>query len=356
MKKRIGILTMHDTNNYGSWLQTYALFKKIYDWGMNVEIIDYQCAELARREKANDIRFLSLLKNDNYKEKKLFFQQKLRRIKFVLYSIKKLNVSKQRYDRKTIKNANFKYDMFLIGSDLVWDTRITGNDFSYMLDFAEESKEKYAFSASLGYDELPKELENVYKKLLNRFDSIAVREQKAKEILERVTEQKIRVTCDPTMLLSAKEWMKFIQKGNRHGKYVLLYMPDEKKSLCRLARNYAYKKGYKVLSIYGEIYGTESVFPTSVSEFLSLIYYAQRIFTASYHGLLFSLYFRKQFTCKYRHPMNRMSDILERFEVPWTEIGHSQFDINRDIDYRVVSPLIKKYRAASLDVLKEYLF
>lgn len=47
---KVGILTYHDTKNFGSWLQAYALQKKCEDIGCDVEIIDYQCPEIKRRE------------------------------------------------------------------------------------------------------------------------------------------------------------------------------------------------------------------------------------------------------------------------------------------------------------------
>ena len=47
---KIGILTFHDTKNYGSWLQTYGLYKKLEELGYNCEIIDYQCPSIVKRE------------------------------------------------------------------------------------------------------------------------------------------------------------------------------------------------------------------------------------------------------------------------------------------------------------------
>ena len=49
--KRIGLLTFHDTTNFGSWLQTYALYEKVRQLGYNAEIIDYRCKGIELREK-----------------------------------------------------------------------------------------------------------------------------------------------------------------------------------------------------------------------------------------------------------------------------------------------------------------
>lgn len=39
--KKIGLITIHDTLNYGSLLQTYALYKAIESLGVEIELIDY---------------------------------------------------------------------------------------------------------------------------------------------------------------------------------------------------------------------------------------------------------------------------------------------------------------------------
>ena len=46
----IGLLTFHRTTNFGSYLQTFGLFKKIEDLGFNCEIIDYRCPAIEKRE------------------------------------------------------------------------------------------------------------------------------------------------------------------------------------------------------------------------------------------------------------------------------------------------------------------
>ena len=48
--KKIGIITIHDTLNYGSLLQTYALYKAIESLGVEIELIDYKCKAIMDRE------------------------------------------------------------------------------------------------------------------------------------------------------------------------------------------------------------------------------------------------------------------------------------------------------------------
>ena len=54
------------------------------------------------------------------------------------------------YNRETISLTNQLFDTFLVGSDIVWGMPVTGNDYTYMLDFTKEEKRRIAFSPSIG--------------------------------------------------------------------------------------------------------------------------------------------------------------------------------------------------------------
>ena len=54
---KIGIITFHDTTNFGSLLQTYGLYKKISDFGYDCDIINYQCENIVKREIPQSFKF-----------------------------------------------------------------------------------------------------------------------------------------------------------------------------------------------------------------------------------------------------------------------------------------------------------
>lgn len=60
-KKRIGVITFHNYDNYGAILQSYGLQKKLREMGTHPEIIDYSCEYIS-----NPFRLVNL------KEKGLF--------------------------------------------------------------------------------------------------------------------------------------------------------------------------------------------------------------------------------------------------------------------------------------------
>lgn len=353
MKKKVGILTFHDTNNFGSWLQTYGLYKKLLELGIDVEIIDYKCDEIVKREKLTWNIFFELLKQNDLFVYRFLWNAIKKQMWFGIYSSKYLKKSKKKYNKSNIKESNSVYDIFLIGSDLVWNTRITNEDFSYMLDFVDKNKKKLAYAASIGYEEIPENQKEKYKKFLRRFFCITVREELARNLLQDLTGYSIAVVSDPTLLLSKREWMSFVNNKNVYGNYVLVYFIDDKKKILRIAKQYAYNHKCRILIISNNFLSNECcVAPTNVSEFLSLIYYADKIFTASYHGILFSLYFEKQLAFVNRVPKDRMHYIAKKFGIEVYEIYNNCFEVERVLDYSKITPNIRKFRDESLKKLR----
>ena len=125
---KIGILTFHNIPNFGAILQAFALCKALRQMGYECEIIDYKCDSVSSREltykkhpnKLKDILIRSFIWPST--EKKIsscynFMSQS------GIYS-------KEHYDRSTIVNANNLYDVFLSGSDMIWDLNIFTKPYS----------------------------------------------------------------------------------------------------------------------------------------------------------------------------------------------------------------------------------
>ena len=51
-----GLITIHDTLNYGSLLQAFSLYKAVETLEADVEILDYQCKAIADRETTYTLR------------------------------------------------------------------------------------------------------------------------------------------------------------------------------------------------------------------------------------------------------------------------------------------------------------
>lgn len=350
---KIGLITFHDTTNFGSLLQTYGLYKCIENLGFECEVIDYQCKSICDRElpKPNSLRYggKAFLRH-------LFFDEKKRKYqKLHEFAVNKMKIS-DRCDNEGKRELNGQYDKFIVGSDIVWGTDITDGDTTYFLDFVEDSSKKYAFSSSVG-NEWSIQDKNRLKPLLSGFRRIAVREDEAADWVAELTGNRPEVVCDPTMLLSADEWSDMTSTKYAESNYVLVYFDSPKNECLNKAIRYAKANGLKVLFVnYGKPRkGTETVRPYALEDFLSLIYYAKRVFTASYHGMLFSVYFNRQFLYFNRSHKSRMNTLAGKLGVK--DCDGSIVDIENIplIDYSSVNDKVESYRKSSSLVLKQFL-
>ena len=151
---KVGILTYHDTTNYGAAFQAFALQKKIEELGCDCEIIDYKCKAVTERYEIK-----SPFKSSNIKQciKRILTNKNNRnlKLKFETFYKRYQKRSDKTYYKNTISETNNIYDKFIVGSDQVWNLRLSGEDTTYMLDFVKDDSKKYSYAASFGYSKIP---------------------------------------------------------------------------------------------------------------------------------------------------------------------------------------------------------
>lgn len=349
----IGILTFQHSNNFGALLQTFGLYKKVTDLGFDCEIIDYRC----EAQEKSQVPHLPKLRKNIY----LYLVNWLRdpsRLKFkTLQKFLRtyVNVS-AKCDRKSISRLANKYDKILVGSDLVWDMSTQGGDLSYFLDFETNTSKKIAFASSIGFPWSEDDKIRI-KPLLKDFQHIAVRETLSADWVDELIGKRPPVVCDPTLLLTKEEWLPFIKPNEHHEKYVLVYFETDNNDCIDTAIAYARKHNLKVKRIeYGLSTEYERVLPYSISDFLSLIYHAELVVTASYHGILFSLYFNKPLIYFLRRQTSRVDTLVEKLGIGESN-GHTLKDKTSlpTMDYGKINNAIDDYRTFSINCLRNEL-
>lgn len=354
----IALITFHDTTNFGALLQTFGLYKKLNDMGYDCSILDYQCANQLKNEIPAKFAF-SLSPRKLAHE--MVIMSKKRRKYALMQRFSKTNMPKksQRYDRNTVFAIKEDYDTYVVGSDMLWGLDMTDGDYSYFLDFVPEDKRKFSYASSIGKRDWTDEEKQKISRLLDRFDYISVREDKTAERLTPVLNGRpCHVVCDPTMLLTTEEWKPYIGKRLFVKDYVLLYFDTDDHKCLNDAKAYASKNGKELLIISpmpSFITKTHNVFPYKVEDFLSLLYYADTIFTASYHGMVYALYFHKNLIYYNRQPAYRMETVAKRINVGNRE-GHAVDFVNiPPMDYADIDRRIEEYRKESITYLKKAL-
>lgn len=323
--KHVGILTFINANNYGAVLQAYSLQKKLEEMGADCELIDYRCPAI---EEMHRLRTLSLHNS---------FKKNIANIRFNLYQaprrkafirFKSTMKISPNYTLDSISETNSKYDLFLTGSDQVFNLSLTKGDITYFLDFAEPNKKKVAFAASLG--SFVEEEKTRYQKLLSSFDAISLREQSAIRLFEEKLSIKADFVPDPVFLHSKEEWINLLSLKEKQESYVLLYSLHNLPLSYEIANRIAREKGKKLFVI------TKSMKPAgsmnrllkneSPKSFLEWIMNADTVITDSFHGTAFSLIFEKEFLVTLpNNYQERITDMLD-------DLGISQCMVNQERD------------------------
>ncbi len=334
----IKILTLLG-NNYGGCLQAIALQKVIRNLGEDVETINY-------REYLNTKKSI-----------KEFFKQIVyynRNSKFNSFRKKYLLLSKP--FSKIDDDGKSKY---LVGSDQVWNPNIIYNiRKNFFLDFVGEKKRKFSYAASIGSESLDgNNNEDEIINMLNNFSLISIREKSSKKILSRV-KTPIYEVLDPTLLLSKEEWDLYKDKRFNINNYTLVYMLGINNSIVNGINNnvdddimeISYKKHFKKTRYLQNGFGP--------SEFISAIDNSNCIITNSFHGMVFSIIYHKDFFVVLRDSMNsRIYDFLDNLGLTDRIINandnYSKIKLNQHIDYRKVDQKIKKLKANSIEYLNK---
>lgn len=356
MENRIGLITIHDTLNYGSLLQAFSLYRAIEELGLSVELIDYKCEAIVNREKTYPLKeCLSVRGLYDYFTKHKSFSK---RYDNMWNFMRKNMVISKAYNKSTISEANNEYDTFVVGSDIVWGMPVTGHDFTYMLDFAQDKKKKVAFSPSIGTPWTSEEKETIGR-LLKRFDFISTREELGAEWVMELTNQKTEVTCDPTMLWNRQFWEKLADDSIVPQKpYILVYMTTSDKKNIRDAIAYGKKCNMPVyyLNFNRPEKGIHNISPMTVGAWIALFKNADTVFSASYHGLVFSLYFGKKLFYYNRGNKARMKSFGEELKIQHREGTDENLKNDIPIDYDGwVNKKLEEKRTYSWKILKERL-
>lgn len=294
MKRKVGVLTWHYYPNFGSALQAYALVRTIKKLGYKVDVINYRSAKYGITTTSKDyIRYIVSIVS------KIFPRNVRKRFaySFVAFRKKYLSETGVIYDKKLLAEKCDKYDILVCGSDQIWAPNVFNS--VYMLDFADgDKKRKVSYAASVGLNEIPDNMKELYKTLLSDFSFISVREDLGQKCLMQACGIESKVVLDPTLLLDVSVYRRLQHKPDDINEpYIFCYFLNAEHNYRECVEKYAKDKQLK---IYGVSLNKEDKWMTRVEnigprEFLYLVDNAETVFTDSYHGTIFSLLFHNEF-------------------------------------------------------------
>ncbi|MDD2466000.1 MAG: polysaccharide pyruvyl transferase family protein [Desulfobulbus sp.] len=369
---KIGILTQPLAVNYGGLLQAFALQCVLKKMGHDVLVINIEL----KKSLYIHARKIAGLVYRKYFQKKIYFNSKKT-------SEQHVSKFKKTYIKTTDELffvdklsglSKYNFDAYIVGSDQVWRPKFSPGITAFFLDFldANTTIKRIAYAASFGVDawEYSFELTNKCKELAARFDAISVREDSAVNLCNVHLEIESKHLVDPTMLLEVEDYISVIEENkelvgcNMLAEYIL-DKDDTKDLIVKKIANKLYLNVNSMMpkSKHYEVNDeniNDCVF-ISVSQWLDCIYNADFVVTDSFHGVIFSIIFNKNFIAigNDGRGMARFSSLLKMFNLEdrlvssASQVNHHLLESR--IDFSSVNHVLKVQRNKSFSFLKEAL-
>lgn len=367
-KIKIGIITMHKVLNAGSSLQAWALYHKIEQLGYSCEIIDYQYPNQFHRSQQQtiDTRHDLIRSWINRGKYFLLYRTKKQHQRFSKFWQSSWQSSAPYNTPKSLQLNPPRYDIYIVGSDQVWNPKCMYGDPSFFCAFAKD-KPRISYASSFAQADIPDELYKTYETLLSGFSSISVREEGARDLVRKLTGKDATVVCDPTLLLTKQDYAPFIAKSEIKIKkpYILAYIlsyaynpyPTILEVIEKVSRERKLPVFYMMANTIDDYHIGNSITNAGPNEFLQLIADAECVVTSSFHGVAFALNFEKDFYAVLPKNVDNNNRIYSLLNIVGAQDRIVQNDPNfhisqRSINYNDITKRIKLFRDRSIEYLE----
>lgn len=373
--KKIGIITIHNSPNYGACLQSFALYRYIEQLGYECELIDLHRPhekDYKKSKKYVEYRESAILKIKSIIKKVLRWENKYyspdAKVKFDLFN-KRIKLSSPYYSIDDLYANPPQYDTYITGSDQLWNPAQPFCLEPYFLTFAPSCAKKISYAASIGITELTEREKCDFKKWLSEYNAISVREKQAKILLESFVNKKIEQVSDPTMLLDIEYWHSIAICPTGLAPYILLFTLSYQSDIMDYASRLSRESGLQLICLGqfqpdvndGSYIAVKDAGPL---EFIGYIACADMVITDSFHGTVFSMIMGCKNFFTYIRPGNRRSsritDLLETFHLQDhllnVDLSESYAELNsRNIDRDKLLSILREKQSFSRQFLKDHL-
>lgn len=375
---KVGVLTLPLIDNYGGIVQAIALCSYLEAQGHDVVLIQKPHSVPPRgfmpHVKAAVRWLLVRIPFQDYKRLRSLHEERLKlaRLKafhrpFVEKAIRHISPDLHITDELKAFASRERFDAIIVGSDQVWRKRYINNPYyqSYFLDFVDgKTCRKIAYAASFGMDKWEGSGdEERIGRLLADFHAVSTREQSGVRICRETFGYSGAVhLLDPTLLMDRDFYVNRIIIPNVSRDFrvndLLTYVLDEEPEKAAIIRQAMDATGFTAathLKGFGEKDRVHSV-----PEWLAGFHHANFVVTDSFHGVIFSILFGKNFIAIGNHGrgMERFTSLLsqigleDRLVFKVADLTHSHFS---PIDYPRVRASLQPLRDRSAAFLAEAL-
>ena len=378
--KKVLLVMGYKMINYGSAIQAVAtqhLFEKV---GFQVKVanMDRLWKEIKKRKILFYISNFQLTYIIQSKGKMLiskairvinkeYGEEFCKRISiFNDYLDSNLNLTRVINDFEDAANISEEYDYVILGSDQVWLPSSVVTDI-YTLSFAWNKKNvrTISYAPSFGVDYILPRYKKAFKRMLDNFDYVSVREKAGLRIIRELSKKEISMVADPVLMLDVEEWKQIVPEEKVLEKnYVFIYFIGNNILHRRKVIQYAKEKQLNTVALIHldeYVKGDEGVYDKSYisltpEQFVNYIRNAEVVFTDSYHCLLLSLIHQKKVGTFLRFSNNskvstnnRIYSIMDRLGIESGIVDAKDIVDDKKIicNYESINQNIEEYRRQS---------
>ena len=346
---KIGILTHHYINNFGAFLQAYALQEAVKKMYPQDEVVMINAINLKHFiiNTGGWFRFYPAKENMSAWLQKISLP-----LTFFKARKKYLNLTKRCYSTKAINKLQL--DCIIVGSDEVWNYKEGKGNAAVKFGEGLTCPKLVAYAPSVGKSGVSDDLPDYIVKGLKKFSAISSRDDLTEKFVESVANITPTRVLDPTFL---SEFPKQ-EKDNVKKPYIMFYycdgMPADMK---RDIVNKAHEKGY---AVYGAGEGDKLYEDITINltpfEWVGMFRNAEFVFTGTFHGVVFSILNHRQFQVFMTNEsrIKKITSLLNQFGIKLENIdlANNNESFKEEINYDTVDKCIENLKKDSLDFLK----
>jgi len=355
--KNVGVLTLGLKHNYGGILQATALYNFLKNTGYNPILV--RKYPIQKGWKFMIIQALESLPFQNFKGIRMaHIKYKNNMHFFDHYMPNQTKIMTYKSEIESYLNES-EIESFIVGSDQVWRyTYINDTEYdTYFLNFNLSKKiKKISYAASFGLDrwEEPSKKQDI-KNYLSDFTAVSVRESSGQEICKNdFSRYNVQLVLDPTLLIDKSFYLNMIKDRRQENYDCITYILDEnnKKNelVAEINSKYQHASKFNLLSKNSTL---------SIEDWVGSFNDTNFVITDSFHGMVFSIIFNKQFIVLINDNRGR-----DRFESLCSILGLQDrlIDPNQDIisnfqpiDYARVNENLQTLKVSSKKFLLDAL-
>ena len=360
--KKTGIITHYDVHNHGAVLQLYASRKILEKLGYDAKALKYK--------KNYDFMELGIEKKYSISIKSVPFYLKYlvkNGLKKTLFNIKKRKILHKFNDKNSLVGEFYSkskdLELLVIGSDEIFSIESGLNPCFFGMGINANKIISYAasFGPTTLKDIINHNAANFIKAGLETIDTILVRDENTRSIVEHLCNKPARIVCDPVLLYDFKskldqEINDFKKKNKR--KYCLIYSYDYNMNDCETVnaiKKYAKDNGLRIYSVgYYHKWVDKNINVKPLDLFLWFSA-ADTVFTDTFHGTVISISMNVNFFSKVTLNANKLGFLLKQYDLENRRVASFREildDNKRDIDIDKENKVIADIRYNSLKELE----